>query len=258
MGEGNSFSLLVCPQGEGGGSTYPGQVQGTYPPLARSGQGKGVPQGTYSGQGTYPLARSGWGEGVPTPWPRYLPPPRSGWRGSTPRDLLPQHGPDTQEVVPQGTYPPGQDEGRGYPKLPTSPSQVRTGEGGTPRYLLPHPWLRTCYTVGGMPLAVTQEDFLVLKIIYCEWWQSCFSSLVVIAKCGWQLTNKHCILWNLDLMDRHRCITCIGYSSWDPDIRHAHMYLEVVFHCTWLKVEFQFKIDLNGAFITFQLTLSFT
>ena len=39
MGEGNSFSLLVCPRGEGG--TYPGQVQGTYPP----GPGRGgVPQ----------------------------------------------------------------------------------------------------------------------------------------------------------------------------------------------------------------------
>ena len=88
--------VCVCPQGEGG--TYPGQVQmgggGTpryipHPP-ARSGQGRGVPQGTYP--------QPGQGEGVP-----------------------------------QGTYPPRP---------------------------------RTCYTAGGMPLAFTQEDFLVLKNVY--------------------------------------------------------------------------------------------
>ena len=42
MGEGNSLSLLVCPQGEG--SNYPGQVQGTPPPPS---------QGTYPPSG-YP------------------------------------------------------------------------------------------------------------------------------------------------------------------------------------------------------------
>ena len=76
MGEGNSFSLLVCPQG--GVPTLakskvrtPPHGQGTYP-LARSGWG--VPQGIY------PPARSGQvGQGtpryLPPPRPRYLPPP---------------------------------------------------------------------------------------------------------------------------------------------------------------------------------------
>ena len=78
IGEGNSFSYLVCPHP---GGTYPGQVQ----------MGKGVPQGTYP-----PLpARSGQGRGTP----RYLPPPGQEWEG---------------EGVPQGTYSQsGQDDGRG-------------------------------------------------------------------------------------------------------------------------------------------------
>ena len=53
MGEGNSFSLLVCPH-PGGGGTYPGQVQtggrGTpryLPPRPGQDGRKGVPQGTY-------------------------------------------------------------------------------------------------------------------------------------------------------------------------------------------------------------------
>ena len=87
MGEGNSFSLLVCPHpGEGG--TYPGQVQmgggpqGIYPP-PKPGQDeeKGVPQGTY------PTGQVRMGRGTP----RYLAP----W--------------------------PGQDGGRGYPKVGTPP-----------------------------------------------------------------------------------------------------------------------------------------
>ena len=86
------------------------------------------------------------------PGPRYLPP----W----PRYLPPQPGQDRggRKGVPQSTYPPGQgtyppwpgeDERRGYPKVPTP----------QPRHL--HPPLRTCYTADGMPLAFTQEDFLV-------------------------------------------------------------------------------------------------
>ena len=70
MGEGNSFSLLVCPQGGGGYLPWPGPRY--LPPKARSGWGEGVPQGTF------PPVGSGWGEGyskVPTPQPRYLPPP---------------------------------------------------------------------------------------------------------------------------------------------------------------------------------------
>ena len=80
MGEGNSFSLLVCPHP---GGTYPGQVQmggevpqGTYPHPGQD--GGGVPQGTY------PWPGQDGGRGTP----KYLPPARLG-RG-----------------VPQGTYPP--------------------------------------------------------------------------------------------------------------------------------------------------------
>ena len=74
MEEGNSFRVLVCPQG-GRGGTYPGLVQGTYPlppakvptPPIRSGWREGVPQGTYP----HPPARSGWG----VPQGTYTPPP---------------------------------------------------------------------------------------------------------------------------------------------------------------------------------------
>ena len=77
---------------------------------------------------------------------------------------------------------------RGYPKVPTPPlakvptppaSQVRMGGGGTPRYLPPSPGQgtyrptptprpRTSYMAGGMPLAFTQEDFLVILGVRCE------------------------------------------------------------------------------------------
>ena len=94
------------------------------------------------------------------------------------------------EGVPQGTYPPlakvptplaDQDWGRGYPKVPTPrprylpPSQVRMG-GGVPQGTYPTPArdllhgerYASCvhaglsyYTASGMPLAFTQEDFLI-------------------------------------------------------------------------------------------------
>ena len=55
----------------------------------------------------------------------------------------------TGEASPAGT-------GLGYPL-------TRTGLGYPPDRTAE--WVSTCYTAGGMPLAFTQEDFLVLKVI---------------------------------------------------------------------------------------------
>ena len=103
----------VCSQGEKGEEVltprylppHPGQgstprylplIQGTYP-LSMSGQGEGVPQGTYpSVQGTYPPSRSGWGRGYP--------------KVSTPLSKVP---------TPQGTYPPPTWDGTAYRVLDT-------------------------------------------------------------------------------------------------------------------------------------------
>ena len=91
----------------------------------------------------------------------------AGGRGG---DSLPKMG------VLQGRYPqPGQDGGlpQGrystlvrsgwgeYPKVGTPPWSGEDGGESTPRLVLPPPSSRTCYTAGGMPLAFTQEDFLV-------------------------------------------------------------------------------------------------
>ena len=84
----------------------------------------------------------------------------------------------------QGTYPqPGSDGRRGYPKVPTpwprySPGQVLMGGGGVPKALTtppPPPQIgqQMEYAAVGMPLAFTQEDFLV-RIIFT---QSCFCFL---------------------------------------------------------------------------------
>ena len=112
MGEGNSFSLLVCPHT---GGRAP---QGRYPPPSqvRMGGGGVLKVGT-PGQGRYPT------------WP-------------------------------------GQDGG-GYPKVGTPFStkvvtplaKLEWGEGVPPPPPFPPP--RICYTAGSMPLAFTQEDFLV-------------------------------------------------------------------------------------------------
>ena len=151
MGEGNSFSLLVYPH-PGGGGTYPGQVQTgggdtpRYLPPARSGQGGGVPQGTY------PPARSGWGvpQGTYLPplakvrmgrgYPKVSAPPqvRMGG-GDTPRYPPPWPGQD-REGVPQGTYPPAARTGwgRGTIRYLLPSSQVRMGE-GVPQGTYPQP-----------------------------------------------------------------------------------------------------------------------
>ena len=117
MGESNSFTLSVCPQGEGV-SKVPNPPPAKVP-TPRPGQNgwKGYPkvptpppQSGQDGVRGYlkvptPRARSGQRDGergyckVPTPQPRYLPPPlaRSG-RG---------------EGVPQGTYPLPRPPGQG-------------------------------------------------------------------------------------------------------------------------------------------------
>ena len=119
------------------------------PPPARSGWTEGVPQGTSPLPAKVPTPWPGQdGEGypkVPTPWAR------SGWGEETPpRYLLPSQVRTGGEGVPQGTNPSGQVKmgGEGI-----SQGSYPLGQ----RYL----WPRTCYTAGGMPLAFTQEDFLV-------------------------------------------------------------------------------------------------
>ena len=183
-----SFTLLVCPRGEGG--TYPGQVQGTYAlakvPTPWPGQDgrEGVSQGTYPHQSTYPCqrtyppARSGWGRGypkVPTRPPRYLPPRQ----GTYPPGQVRMGG-----GVPQGTYPPaklttpppGQDGGTPSYLPPTAKvptlHQVRTG--GYPK--VPYPLPRTCYTAScvhaGRLCCVAKESvhssriFVVTELVY--------------------------------------------------------------------------------------------
>ena len=154
MGEGNSFSLLVCPQGvpnlaRSKVPTPPGQVR----------TGGGVPQGTFHPprylpprqvrMGGTPRYLPQWPRYLP-PWPRYLPPlsqVRPGEEG-VPHGTYPlsPRPVRTGEGVPQGTYPPA--------KVPT-PQPVRTGERGYPKVPTPLP---------GQGLATRQEDFLVKSI----------------------------------------------------------------------------------------------
>ena len=81
--------------------------------------------------------------------------------------------PQTQDGVPPtwGGVPPHRPEvgypprpGTGYPPPDLGWSTPQTWDG------LPPP--TTCYTAGGMPLAFTQEDFLVYYTII--WWYSAF------------------------------------------------------------------------------------
>ena len=117
---------------DGRGVPHPRSGRGV--PHPRSGWG--VPH-LRSGQGVVPHPRSGWGRGIP-PDLRWGTPPDLGW--GTPLDLgwgTPQeHGTE---------YPPDLRWG-------TLPRQISITS--------------TCYTVGGMPLAFTQEDFLV-RFCFC-------------------------------------------------------------------------------------------
>ena len=164
-GEGNVFTD-VCPSTPIGGTPIwpirglppsqirigdtPSQVRmGGGHPLPRSGCGGTPSQVRMGGEGTpsqvrmgggYPLARSGQ-EGTPFPgWDEGgVCHPRSGWR-----------------------YPfPGQYGGYlGYPlSVAWGP---RSGWGGTPNW---NSMACTCLAAGGMPLAFTQEDFVVEQII---------------------------------------------------------------------------------------------
>ena len=113
MGEGNSFSLLVCPElGEGG--TYPGQVQGSYPPPSRKDGGTlwYLPDGQDRGKGRV--------------YPRYLPPAKVPTPPARSAQGVPQG--TTTHLAKVPTPQPGQDGGGLTPRyLP--PSQVRKGEG---------------------------------------------------------------------------------------------------------------------------------
>ena len=127
------------------------------------------------GGGGVPRPRSGVGGGVPCP--------RSGWWGGYPGQVW--GGGGTQPGLDGGGAPqPGLDGGGGTPArsgwwggypsqvwmvgggyLGYPPGQVWMVVGGVPR-VTPTPIRQssiasTCYTVGGMPLAFTQEDFLV-------------------------------------------------------------------------------------------------
>ena len=113
MGEGSSFSLLVCPREEGRGYLpWPGpryqpptqiRMWGGDTPRYLPHQSGGTPRYlTPLAKVPTPSPRSGWGEGVSQgayPWPKYLP------------------------------LQPGQDGDRGYAKVPTP----------WPRYLPPTP-----------------------------------------------------------------------------------------------------------------------
>ena len=92
--------------------------------------------------GGVPHSQSRWRGGTPSSWPGGTPFP--GLDGGYP---LPGGTPPGKGVPPSAGLPP---LGRGYPSPPTggtSPHQTST--------------VCTCYAAGGVPLAFTQEDFLV-------------------------------------------------------------------------------------------------
>ena len=172
---------VLQPGLDGGG--YPGQVlmveggtQGNQ--LARSGWWWGVPQPGLDGGGYlgYPLARSGWWGGYPsqvlmvrgTParsgWWEGGTLARSWWWGGTPARSWWWWGVPGVPLARTGwwggtwgTPQPGLDGGGylGYPPIMTG--------WGTP----PPTIASAGYAAGGMPLAFTQEDFLVLYL----WWK---------------------------------------------------------------------------------------
>ena len=176
MREGNIFSLSTL-AGGGGGRGTPSQIWGDTPSQVwMVGRGVPHPRSGWWGGG-FPIPSPGWGGGVyPIPGldggrvPRVTPPPaRSGWWG------VPHPRSGWWGVPPL----PGLDGGGGYVGYPPpgqvwmvgcTPSQVwMVGVHRVPP--TPHPPIRetsiasTCYAAGGVPLAFTQEDFLV-SLIY--------------------------------------------------------------------------------------------
>ena len=142
------FSLCVSVHTSmgGGGVPQPGLDGGGYP--SQVWMVGGVPQqGLDGGGGT--SARSGWW-GVP---------PSQVWMVGVPGQVLgTPHHPDLAGVPPPtmtGWGTPHHDW-MGYPPTMTG--------WGTPHHDPPPPSIAsTCYAAGDMPLAFTQEDFLVLK-----------------------------------------------------------------------------------------------
>ena len=159
MGEGTVLSLFVSSHLDWGGVPHPRPRWGGEVPHPKSGQGR------------YPIPGLGGGTPGYPPWPGLdaggvprVPPSQVWMVGGT-----------------QGTPWPGLDGG-GVPRVPLWPgldgggySLARSGWWGVPE-VPPLPGLdgvlstpirqssiaSTCYLAGGMPLAFTQEDFLVL------------------------------------------------------------------------------------------------
>ena len=142
MGEGTVFSLFVSPHLGGGRGGYPSQVWGGVPhPMSGRGRG-GTPSQVWSRGGTPSQVWTGWGYlGYPPPGQDGVPPPPT-WDGvPPPLDL---------------TGVPPLDMGQGTPPDLGWGNPPQTWDG------VPPPGIAsTCYAAGGMPLAFTQEDFLV-------------------------------------------------------------------------------------------------
>ena len=140
MGKGNILSMSTLAGGGTlsqvcGGYPIPG-VGGGYPIL---GLGRGYPVSGLGGG--YPIpGLKGWG------YPGY--PPGQVWmEGGTPSQVWGVLWVPSSQVWMVGGYP-------GYPL-------VRSGW-GTPPPIRQSSIASTCYTAGGMPVAFTQEDFLVV------------------------------------------------------------------------------------------------
>ena len=177
MGEGTVFSLFVSshlggvPQsGLGGGVPHPKSGQGLYPIPGLAGGypipglGEGVPHRVPPRPGTGYPPRPGMGYPLDLGWGT----PQT-WHGVPPRPGM-GYPPQTWDGVPPGP-------GMGYPPdLGWVPPQTWDGvppqdlRWGTPPDLgwgsPPPTWdiASFCYAAGGMPLAFTQEDFLVASI----------------------------------------------------------------------------------------------
>ena len=146
--------------GLAGGGTPP-QIWPWRVPYPRSGQG-GTPFQVWLGGG-YPRSGPGYPP-IPRTW--YVAPPDLGF--CTPPDLGWGNPPDlgcdtpwTWDWVPSWTWdgvPPRPGMVNHPPPLDLGQGTPRTWDGVPPRQIS---IASSCYTAGGMPLAFTQEDFLV-------------------------------------------------------------------------------------------------